>query len=125
MDFVMQRPTRFLVNFSRAAAILGFCGMLMAGCGKKSGDQAIAPNGQVVVHVGNEVVTTQELENELRLSNIPPDKQKDPQVIKRVLGELVTRKYLFQQATDAKLDRDPTLLLDILNSLDHVFANAF
>jgi EpsD family peptidyl-prolyl cis-trans isomerase len=94
----------------------------LAACGKKSGGQA---GGQVVAHVGDEVVTTQELENEFRWANIPPDKQKDPENIKRVLGELVLRKYLVQQAVASKLDREPGVLLDILRSREQVLANAF
>jgi len=64
----------------------------------------------------NEDVTTQELENEFRLVNVPPDKQKDPALVKQVLGELVLRKYLLQQALAAKLDREPSVLLDLLRA---------
>jgi EpsD family peptidyl-prolyl cis-trans isomerase len=55
---------------------------------------------------------------------VPVEKRKDPDVIKRVLSDLVTRKYMVQQALDAKLDREPTVLLDILRSKDLVLANA-
>ena len=109
----------------RAAIILGCCSVLVAGCGKKSGEQAAAPKGQVVAHVGDQVVTTQELENEFRLANVPPDKQKDPEVIKQVLRELVARKYLLQQALAAKLDREPAVLLDLLRSREQVLESAF
>ena len=112
------------IRLLRAAAIVGCCGLMLAGCGKKSGDQA-ASRGQVVAHVGDEVVTTQELENEFRLANIPPDKQKDPEVVKRVLSELVVRKYVLQQALSAKLDREPGVLLDLLRAREQVLENAF
>jgi EpsD family peptidyl-prolyl cis-trans isomerase len=111
-----------LMRFGRLAAIVGCCGLLLA-CGKK--DQNAASSGQVVAHVGDQVVTTQELENEFRLANVAPEKQKDPELIKRVLGELVTRKYLLQQAVAAKLDREPGVLLDILRSREQVLENAF
>jgi EpsD family peptidyl-prolyl cis-trans isomerase len=107
----------------RVAAIVGCCGILLAACGKKS-DQA-ASKGQVVAHVGDEVVTTQELENEFRWANVPVDKQKDPEVIKRVLSELVARKYLLTQALAAKLDREPGVLLDLLRSREQVLENAY
>jgi hypothetical protein len=71
--------------------------MLLTGCGREGGEQPAA-KGQVVANVGDQVVTTQELDNEFRWANVPPDKQKDPEVIKRVLSELVVRKYLLQQA---------------------------
>lgn len=112
-----------LVRLCRVAAIVGCCGLMLAACGKKS-DQATS-KGQVVAHVGNEVVTTQELENEFRLANVPPDKQKDPELVKRVLSELVVRKYLLQQALAAKLDREPGVLLDLLRSREQVLENAF
>jgi EpsD family peptidyl-prolyl cis-trans isomerase len=82
-------------------------------------------SGQVVAHVGDQVVTTQELENEFRWANVPVDKQKDPDVVKRVLNELVVRKYLLQQALGAKLDREPGVLLDLLRSREQVLENAF
>ena len=121
----MRYPNLVLTSFCRAAAVLGLCGVLAAGCGKKSGEQASVPNSQIVAHVGDQVITSQEFDNELRLLNIPPDKQKDPEVVKRVLNEMVTRKYLLQQALGAKLDREPNVLLDILRSREQVLANAF
>jgi EpsD family peptidyl-prolyl cis-trans isomerase len=99
-------------------------GLAVSGCGKGGENQAAAPSGQLVAHVGNDVITIQELENEFRLSNTPADKQKDPQTVKRVLGEIVTRKYLVRQALDAKLDREPGVLLDILRSRELVLASA-
>jgi EpsD family peptidyl-prolyl cis-trans isomerase len=111
-----------LMRFGRLVAIVGCCGLLLA-CGKK--DQSAASGGQVVAHVGDQIVTTQELENELRLANVTPEKRKDPELIKRVLSDLVTRKYLLQQALEAKLDREPGVLLDILRSREQVLENAF
>jgi EpsD family peptidyl-prolyl cis-trans isomerase len=69
-------------------------------------------------------VTVQELETEFRWSNVPNDKRRDPDIVKRILGELVARKYLLQQATTAKLDREPTVLLDLLRAREQVLANA-
>jgi EpsD family peptidyl-prolyl cis-trans isomerase len=121
----MKYPILALPSVCRAAVVLGLCGILVAGCGKKSGEQA-ASNSQVVAHVGDqEVITAQEFENELRLLNIPPEKQKEPEIVKRVLNEMVTRKYLLAQALGAKLDREPNVLLDILRSREQVLANAF
>ncbi len=108
------------MRLGRLAAIVGCCGIILAGCGKKEGDQGAASSGQVVARVGDQVVTTQELENELRHTNIPPDKQKDQEVIKRVLSELVARKYILQQALAAKLDREPGVLLDLLRAREQV-----
>jgi EpsD family peptidyl-prolyl cis-trans isomerase len=114
-----------LVGISRATTVLGLCALVLSGCGKKSADQATASGGQVVAHIGNEDVTVQELQNEFRLANVPPDRQKDPALVKQAVGELVLRKYLSQQAVAAKLDREPNVLLDLLRARTQVLANAY
>jgi EpsD family peptidyl-prolyl cis-trans isomerase len=111
-------------NKVRIGVIVALCGFALLGCSKKVEEKTEAPKSQVVAHVGDEVVTTQELDNEFRLLNIPTEKRKDPAAIKQVLGELVTRKYLVRQALDAKLDREPTVLLDMLRARELVLANA-
>jgi EpsD family peptidyl-prolyl cis-trans isomerase len=103
----------------QAVLVAGCLGMLLTGCGREGGEQPAA-KGQVVANVGDQVVTTQELDNEFRWANVPPDKQKDPEVIKRVLSELVVRKYLLQQALASKLDREPGVLLDLLRAREQV-----
>jgi EpsD family peptidyl-prolyl cis-trans isomerase len=108
----------------RAVVMVGWLGVTLAGCGRDSGEQ-VAKKGQVVANVGDQVVTTQELDNEFRWANVPPDKQKDPEVIKRVLGELVVRKYLLQQALASKLDREPGVLLDLLRAREQVLEKGF
>lgn len=106
------------------ALFLAVCGLALAACGQQSGDKGAASKGQVVARVGNEVVTIQELDNEFRLAGVTPDKQKDPEVLKRILGEIVVRKYLLQQAMTAKLDREPSVLLDLLRVREQVLGNA-
>lgn len=108
----------------RLALFLTASGFALASCGQPSGDKVAAAKGQVVAHVGNEVITTQELDNEFRLAGITPDKQKDPEIAKRVIGEIVVRKYLLQQAMTAKLDREPGVLLDLLRVREQVVGNA-
>ena len=54
-----------------------------------------------------------------------PISRRIPKSIKRVLGELVVRKYLLQQALAAKLDREPGVLLDLLRSREQVLENAY
>jgi EpsD family peptidyl-prolyl cis-trans isomerase len=100
------------------------CGLLLSGCGRGGDNQNAATKGQVVAHVGSEIITVPELQNEFRLDNIPADKQTDPETMKRVLGDLVARKYLVRQALESKLDREPGVLLDILRSRELVLANA-
>ena len=81
--------------------------------------------GQIVAHVGDQVITAPELDAELRLANVPPEKAKDPFVLKQVLSEMVTRKYLEQQALNAKLDREPGILLELLRARSQVLASAY
>ena len=95
---------------------------LLAGCGKKQEAQAVV--GQVIAHVGPDDVTQQELDNELRLAGIPADKRTDA-IVKAALSRVIERKYLVQQALAAKLDREPTVHLDILRSREQILAGAF
>jgi EpsD family peptidyl-prolyl cis-trans isomerase len=107
-------------SFWTLSVALGFCAIALIGCGKKEQ----ASSGQVVARIGDQTVTTQELDNELRLANVPPDKQKDPALIRQVLRDLVLRKYLVEQAINSKLDREPGVLLDVLRSREQVLATA-
>jgi len=111
------------IKIARLALVLACGAIALAGCGKK--EQSAASKGQVVARVGDEVVTIQDLENEFRWANVTPDKQKEPEIVKRVLGDLVVRKYLLRQAMAAKLDREPGVLLDILRSREQILENAY
>jgi EpsD family peptidyl-prolyl cis-trans isomerase len=93
---------------------------VLAGCNKETA----APKGQVIARIGNEDVTQQELENELRLAQVPADRR-DEATVKRVLGDLVQRKYLVQKAVAGKLDREPGILLDILRSREQILATSY
>jgi EpsD family peptidyl-prolyl cis-trans isomerase len=104
---------------------IGGVALLLVGCSKGGENQAAAPKGQVVAHVGNDVITIAELDTEFRSANIPADKQKQPEIVKRIIGDLVLRKYLVQQALSAKLDREPSVLLDLLRAREQVLASSF
>src|SRR5262249_33172478 len=105
---------------STFSVALLLCAMALVGCGRKEQ----ASKGQVVAHVGDQVITSSELDHELRLANVPAEQQKDPIVSRRVLSELALRKYLVDRALNSKLDREPSVLLDILRSRDQVLAAA-
>lgn len=98
---------------------------VLLGCSKKNEGTAAGSNSQVVARIGNQLVSAQELDTELRWNNVAADRKHDDAVVKRVLAELVARKYLVEKALDAKLDREPTVLLDILRSREQVLARAF
>jgi EpsD family peptidyl-prolyl cis-trans isomerase len=123
MEISMPDVKNPLTGACRLTIVLGLCTLALVGCGKK--EQGASGSGQVVAHVGDEVITNQEFENELRLANVPPNRQKDPAVVKQILGELVLRKYLLQQALSAKLDREPGVLLDLLRARTQVLATAY
>jgi EpsD family peptidyl-prolyl cis-trans isomerase len=123
----MKREVATLPRAAYLLISLGLMSALLIGCSKKP-EATENPNqviGQVIAHVGKQDVTAQELANEFRWAGIPADKREDPAIVKRVLGELVLRKYLAQRAVEAGLDRDPTVLLDLLRSRDGVLAQAF
>ena len=92
--------------------------LLLAGCGKKSADH---PVGQVIAHVGQDEITLQELENEFRLANGPADKRDDA-ITRKALLEIVTRKAVARQAVTAKIDREPTIQLDLLRDKEQMLA---
>ena len=78
--------------------------------------------GQVVAHVGPDDVTQPEVDNDLRLANVPADKRSD-EVIKAILSRIIER--IVQQALAAKLDREPSVHLDILRSREQALADAY
>ena len=122
----MKRKDATLPRAAYAVISLSLMGAVLIGCSKKQ-EAAENPNqvtGQVIAHVGKQDITAQELANEFRWAGIPADKREDDATIKRVLGDLVLRKYLAQRAVEAGLDRDPTVLLDLLRSRDGVLAQA-
>ena len=106
-------------------AVCVVASLALLGCGKKNEGALATSNSQVVARVGDQVISAQELDTELRWNNVAADRKHDDAIVKRILGELVTRKYLVQQALEAKLDREPTVLLDILRSREQVLARAF
>ena len=119
---------RFKRSGLRAGHGLAVCvvaSLALLGCGKKNEGALATSNSQIVARVGDQVISAQELDTELRWNNVAADRKHDDAVVKRILGELVTRKYLVQQALEAKLDREPTVLLDILRSREQVLARAF
>jgi len=109
---------------ARSLVVLAAVTALLAGCGKKNEGQGSSSSGQVVARVGDQVVTIQEIDTEFRWANVPTERRHDPEIVRKVLGDLVTRKYLVQQAVEAKLDREPTVLLDLLRAREQVLANA-
>lgn len=115
MKLLSVNPVRLMLTIMTCVGFLG-------GCNRPS-DQPVAKS-QIVARIGDEVVTTQELDNEFRWANISPERQKDPEAVKKVLGDLVVRKYLLRQAIAAKLDREPQVLLDLLRSREQILETA-
>ena len=118
-----MRFRRGVFSAVRQSAVFVFASLALLGCNKHDGN-ATASNSQIVARIGDQVVSAQELDTELRWNNVAADRKRDDAVVKQVLGELVARKYLVQQALAAKLDREPTVLLDLLRSREQVLARA-
>jgi EpsD family peptidyl-prolyl cis-trans isomerase len=95
--------------------------LLLAGCGKNDAER---PAGQVIAHIGPDTVTIQELENEFRDAKVPPDKRDDA-ITKKALLEIVTRKAVARRAITAKLDREPTMQLELLRDKEQLLARVF
>lgn len=58
----------------RTGVVFVLCSLVLLGCSKKIEEKTEAPKSQVVARIGDEVVTTQELDNEFRLANVPTEK---------------------------------------------------
>jgi EpsD family peptidyl-prolyl cis-trans isomerase len=103
-------------------AIGAICAAALSACTPQA--EPNAPAGQVIAHLGPQVVTSLELSNEMRDANVPAQSRNEPAIVKQVLSELVLRKYLVQQALAARLDQQPEVLLDIMRAREQVLARA-
>jgi EpsD family peptidyl-prolyl cis-trans isomerase len=125
MNF-MRRLRYSSKGWRLAGTAVAVCSALaLAACGKKQDGETAKAMGQVIAHVGPDDITQPELDNEMRLANVPPDKRKDDAVVRAALSRVIERKYIDEQAMAAKLDREPTVLLDLLRSREQVLAGAY
>ena len=108
----------------RIAAVASACMTTTILVGLSKFALAQASGGQVIAHSASVDVTQQELDNELRLTNVPASQRID-QTIKAALTRIIARKYMAQQALAAKLDSEPTVDLDLLRSREQVLAGAY
>jgi EpsD family peptidyl-prolyl cis-trans isomerase len=123
MASATMSSTAISCGHGRIAAIAcAAMAIALSACGKTevAGDVV----GQVIAHVGSDDVTQQELDNELRHSNVSLDKPSDLQ-IRSALGRVVERKFFAQRAIAMKLDREPTLSLDLLRGRELVLADTY
>jgi EpsD family peptidyl-prolyl cis-trans isomerase len=111
-----------MLQYLRSGVVILALATGLAACG--GSEPTAVSDAQVVARIGQDIVTTQELDNEIRLSNVAPERYKEPEVVKKAITDLVTRKMLARRALNAKLDREPTVLLDMLRSKDVVLADA-
>ena len=108
---------RRILFFAVAVAGLTACGQQQQPAATKE------PTGQIIAKVGTEDVTIHELQNEYRRAGIAPDKVTE-QITRAALEEITRRKALVQKAKAAGIDREPTVLLDLLRAREQVLAQA-
>lgn len=115
----MNRLVSILRSSARSASLLVSIslGLTASGCGK-SDQEGNAANGQVVARLGDTVITLPELETEYRLAQAP----RNDENTRRILHELVVRKYYVQLALAEKLDREPSTHLEVLRAREQVLA---
>ena len=129
---------RRLLSFSAsgAALIIGVAALFLAGCGEskdKPGEKAAAaapqlPASPTIAVIGPDEIKAYELANEMRVAGLPigKDQQKpDDQITKRLVRELVQRKYLVQKAIAEKLDRDPAFLVESQRQREQLLATLY
>jgi EpsD family peptidyl-prolyl cis-trans isomerase len=105
------------------AAWVGTCALAVGACTPHADTET--GSGAVIARVGDQVVTSSELEAEFRAAHASPAAQKDPATIKRMVNELVVRKYLVEQALQTNLDRDPDVRADLLQAREQLLANTY
>ncbi len=117
-----------LVNRPGVSAIgmvFACCALLvLSGCGDDKKKAEKAPAGQVIARVAADEVTIHELNTERRYVNVPAN-MKDEDVSRGLLEALVERKALVKRATDAGLDRQPNVLLELRRAREQVLAQAY
>ena len=106
-------------------AVMIVTALALAGCNSasKPAQPSGQSSGQVIAKVGTEDVTIHELQNELRHRGVSADKMTD-ETTKATLTDIVKRKSLAQRAQAAGLDREPTVLLDLIRGREQLLAGA-
>lgn len=116
-----------------AAVALTLATLLLAACGdteKKDDKQVDAgpkmPASPTIATIGKEEIKAYELANEMRLAGVPLDKDKrDDQTTKRIMRELVQRKFLAQKAIAQKLDKEPGFVIEAARAREQMLASAY
>jgi hypothetical protein len=111
------------MNKTSMAAWVGTCALAVGACTQHPDTEA--GSGPVIARVGDQVITTSELDAEFRAARMSADAQKDPATIKRLVSELVLRKYLVQQAARSGLDHDSGIRADLLRAREQLLANNY
>ena len=135
MTFHLRNLRLLSFSASGAALVLGVAALFLSGCGesKNPAEKAAAaapqmPASPTIAVVGPEEIKAYELANEMRVAGLPigKDQQKpDDQVTKRLVREIVQRKYLVQKAIAEKLDRDPSFLVEAQRQREQLLATLY
>ncbi len=129
-----SRNRRLSSSASGVAMVLGVAALFLAGCSDskdKPGEKAAAappmPASPTLAVVGTDEIKAYELANEMRIAGIPmgKDAKPDDQVTKRLVREIVQRKYLVQKAIAEKLDHDPGFLVEAQRQREQLLATLY
>ena len=85
------------------------------------------PASPTIAVVGPDEIKAYELANEMRAAGVPmgKDTKPDDQITKRLVRELVQRKYLVQKAIAEKLDHDPGFLVESQRQREQLLATLY
>src|SRR5258708_1888924 len=98
--------------------------LVLSGCGDDKKKAEKTPTGQGIARVARDEVTLHEPNTEPRDVNLPAT-MKAEDVSRGLLEALVERKALVKRATDAGLDRQPNVLLELRRAREQVLAQAY
>jgi EpsD family peptidyl-prolyl cis-trans isomerase len=126
---------RRLLSFSASGAALILGVLFLAGCSDskdKPAEKTAAaapqmPASPTIAVVGPDEIKAYELGNEMRAAGVPmgKDTKPDDQITKRLVRELVQRKYLVQKAIAEKLDHDPGFLVESQRQREQLLATLY
>ena len=103
------------------AGVVVMAAIALSGCGQSEENAA---KSQVIARLGGEDVTVAELDHEFQALKVPAEKRDDA-TTRQVVGSIVARKYLAQQAVATHVDREPAVHLELMRSREEMLASIF
>lgn len=117
MNMLKRHPNLFFRQFKTSIAIAALTAL--TACGSQSGDK----NSQSIVRVNDDEITVHQVNFQMQRMQVN-EKNKDA-IAKQVIGGLVDRQLLVQEALKAELDRNPQVMQALEENKMQILAKAY